>query len=345
VANDITMLNQSNVPAHIAKFLEDNSNITGRDIVPSLLVEGKVWTVSIDGTKTPLMRKDEDGDLVPVATFSAVILDYAKRRGRTYYLGGYDKDNPGKPVCWSADGVTPNASVTDKQSERCGSCPQAVKGAKISNNGKPVTPCDQHRMLAVVPASKLDMTPLRLKIAITSDYDAQIPDLNAQGWFAFSGYTDILRARGYNHTAALVTKIKFDANASYPKLLFSPARWLTDAEIAVVNPVTKSAAVTELLSGSWTPTGGDGEKIVSMANALDKLDKPTVSSEKKAAPIVKPTAPLDDDDADEKIVIDQPALPVAKLKVPTKKPAPAPAAIEATLPDDIASLLNEWGDD
>jgi hypothetical protein len=149
--------------------------------------------------KTKLEKRDSDGEVVPVSVMKVVILDYAKRRGRTYYEGAYDPDKESAPICWSDDGITPDATVPDevktKTSFKCDTCPLAAKGSKVTDQGKAIAACSQHRMLAVVPANKLDFTPLRLKIAITSDWDKQSPDAEAQGWYAFSNYTDYLKAK------------------------------------------------------------------------------------------------------------------------------------------------------
>ena len=271
MATDLTQFTGAQLPAHLSKFFEEvGSNIEDRMTVPSLSYEGKVWQISLDGQKTKLMGKpNEDGDVLPLGVFRAVILDYAKRRGRAYYTGGYDPAKPGKPICWSDDGVAPDDSLPapdavvepgtpKKQSLKCDTCPLAAKGSKVTEQGKAVTACSQHRMLAVVPANQLDFEPLRLKIAITSDFDKQSPELEQQGWRAFSNYTDFLKSMGVPHTAAVETRIKFDPGANYPKLIFSPVGLLSEAQIAQILPVVKSQKVQDLLSGRWTPTGPDG---------------------------------------------------------------------------------------
>lgn len=275
-----------NVPAHIAKFFEQESNITDKVTVPSLSYEGKVWTISLNGDKTKLMKKDAEGDDVPVSVMRVVVLDYAKRRGRAYYEGTYDPAKAGAPVCWSEDGVAPDATVKEPQCGKCESCPMAAKGSKVTDNGKSVAACSQHRMLVVVPAANLGFEPLRLKIAVTSDWDKNSPDLEAQNWFAFNNYTDMLKSKGAGHTAALVTKIKFDPNTAYPKLVFSADRWLSDDELAVVAPVIKSDKVKGLIAGTWTPAGADG--VANAAPAAKDDDAPTsVSTHASDALIAK----------------------------------------------------------
>jgi hypothetical protein len=208
-----------------------------------------------------------------------------------------------------------------------------------------------------VPAHKLDFEPLRLKIAITSDFDKQSPDAEQQGWYAFSNYTDYLKSRGVQHTAALVTKIKFDANAAYPKLFFAADRWLEANELAQVAPLTKDPNVQSLLAGTWTPAGVDG---VRKDATTDGIEAPATKAQ--AATAAAATADEDDDDGEIIMGLDAPAdtpvqepaqaatptptPPVAKKepKVAAKKAAEAAPEVSTNVPDDVKALLADWGD-
>lgn len=371
MSNALAVLDQRpQVPAHIGSFFDESANIKERNTVPSLGYTGKVWAISVNGETTKLTKRTEDGDVEPVQIMQVVILDYNQKRGRTYYPGNYDPDKTSQPTCWSEDGITPHQSVKEKGAAKCSECPFAVKGSKVTDSGKATTACSQHRMVAVVPANKLDFTPLRLKLAITSDYDGQSPELEKEGWFAFSNYTDLLRTRGVKHTAALVTKMRFDPNVAYPKVLFSPFRWLNEQELATVVPLVKSDEVKQLLAGTYTPNGVDGEPI-DEAPAPDPMPAAPVApapapAAPKAAPKAKaPAAPkpapkpapatvVDDDDqfSLELPGVSAPAAPVAPRKTAAEmqaemqaKEAAAPAPVSTEVPDDLAALLDEWGDD
>lgn len=355
---------QAGVPAHIAAFFgnDGGSNIENRTGVPSLSPGGKVWTISLNGEKVPLMKRTPEGDVEPINVMRAVILEFAKRRGRAFYPGAYDPDNVGAPVCWSADGIAPGAGVVEKQSAKCGDCPLSAKGSKVGDNGKAQVACSQHRMLVVVPANKLDFEPLRLKIAMTSDWDKESPDQATQGWFAFQNYIEWLKTKGVNHTAAVVTKMKFDSKAAYPKIFFAADRWLTAEELAQVNPLTKDAAVLELLNNTYTPAGVDGAKVADQpaGNAAAGATSTT-----GAGPSIASTS---DDDDDGEIIIGGLGAPAA---VPVQEPAQAAvaapkaaktttaaaakAAVAATIAEPVAAtsvvdaslgdLLAEWGCD
>jgi hypothetical protein len=366
MSNELAMFDpKAGVPAHVANFFgAEGSNIEDRAKVPSLSPQGKIWTISIDGNKTQLMRS-LDGDQVPVNVMRVVVLDFAKRRGRAYYEGAYDPANESSPVCWSDDGVAPDETVPNeiketKTSFKCDTCPMAAKGSKITDGGKAVTACSQHRMLAVVPAHKLDFKPLRLKIAITSDFDKQSPDAEAQGWFAFSNYMDYLKSRGVQHSAAVVTKMKFDPNAAYPKIFFAAEKWLEADQIAQVAPLVHSEEVQKLLGGTYTPAGPDGVDKHS-TTAADPVPETPPAQQAQATPAA---AVEDEDDGGEIVMagLDAPAAtpkqepaqasvaaPAAAQTTAQPKAAaapvtePAPAAT-ATVDPELAGLLADWGE-
>lgn len=243
------------LPAYLSDTLgELGTNIPDRQTVPSLSYEGKMWTIVKDGNKTKLQVQNGDGDMVPVPIMRVVILNFNADRGRAYYPGTYNPAASAAPTCWSADGKAPDASVKEKQAALCAGCPQSVKGSKVME-GREMVACSSHRMVAVAPAFDLGQDPLRLKIAVTSDYDKEIVE---HGWFAFRQYVDYLKSRGVTHTALVVTKIKFDPNPAYPKLLFALDRVLTQAEVATVKEALKNPKVTELLAEKWTAAGANG---------------------------------------------------------------------------------------
>lgn len=322
MSNALTMFQEAGRPAHLDTYFHE-SNIENRSTVNSLSYKGKSWSISINGEKTNLQRKNADGDVEPVTVMKAIVLDYAKRRGRSYYKGNYDPDQEQAPVCWSADGIKPFDNVPEKQHPKCEGCPQSIKGSKVWGD-KQGTACAQHRILALIPAFNIGNFPaLRLKIAVTSDFDKQSPSAAAAGkdnWFAFQQYTDFLKARGVKHSAEVVTKIKFDPEAAYPKLFFSPDRWLETDEAAKVLPILKDPETTKLLDDTWTPAGPDGTRT---DDAPEPVAQPGngvagVTSTTTAAPS---SAPADDDDGE--IILEGLDAPAA-----TPVQEPAQAAVE-----------------
>lgn len=313
---------QAVIPDYLQNTLGNEKNIVDRVSVPSLSYGGKVWTIHKDGEKTKIMKVNEEGDEVAVPLIRVVVLDYAKRRGRAYYEGAYDPDKQTAPLCWSEDGVKPHPSIAEPQHTSCEGCQWSVKGSKQTDNGRSVTACSQHRMIVVAPLAKLDM-PLRMKIAITSDWDKQNEEAAKQNWFAFNNYTDAMRARNIQHTAMVVTKMKFDINVDYPKVLFGPDRYITEEEAEIVQPLIKSDEVKNLLSNTWTPAGSDGVKIAAPDDE-EEAPKPKKAAPKKAA------APVEEDEEEEEVEIIPPKK--AAAKAPPKKAVEIDAEEEEEAP-------------
>lgn len=378
--NAVTIFDSTQVaiPAHLQNTIGEEKNIVDRVSVPSLAYGGKVWAIHKDGEKIKIMKKDEDGDEIAVPLIRVVVLDYAKRRGRAYYEGSYDPDKQTAPLCWSDDGIKPHASITEPQHATCEGCQWSVKGSKMTDSGKSVTACSQHRMLVVAPLNKLSM-PLRMKIAITSDWDKQNEKAAKENWFAFNNYTDFLRARNIGHTAMIVTKMKFDQNVDYPKVLFSPDRFVNEEEVEVIQPLLKSDEVKNLLSGTWTPAGVDGKQIAAPDDEEDEKPVAKKSAPAKAPP--KKAAVVEEDEEEEETAPPPKKAPPKKAAVveedeeeeeeeaapPPKKSAPAKAAPKkaaapveddeeeepkpkkgkgkADAGDPLAGILNDWDED
>lgn len=345
-----------------------SGNIAERVTVPSVTFSGKVWTINYNGEKTRLVKRDEEGEETPLSVMKVVILDYNKSRGRAYYEGEYDPDKPGAPVCWSDDGKVPHESVKEPLCGTCSKCPMAAKGSKITPQGKEVKACAEYRMLVVVPANGLgQFPPLRMKISVTSDYDARSPELAAQGWFAFHQYTELLRTRNVKHSGRLVTKMKFDPNAAYPKLLFSVDRWLENSELAIVGPLAMSEDTKALLGGAFTPAGADGKRTSTVeapkpalksAPVEDDEDetppKPAKKAKVEAAPkVVKKAPPPPADDEDEEAA-PKAAKPKSIVMDDDEDDEPKPAkkakggaepVKPAAVAEGLSELLDEWGDE
>ena len=249
MAQDLTITGgNAVVPEHIARRQAGKQgNVLDLSIsVPSITFAGKVWAIAIGSEKHKMTTKDADGDVVNLQTLPVVILGFNKHRGRSYFKTGFDRDNPGPPDCASDDGVVPN--VAEPVSPRCKGCEMSVKGSRVTDAGKQIVACGEYRLLAVVPFKKLDMPPLRMKIAQTSDYDGQSKEAGERGFFAFSNYLGFLKQRNINFTNSIVTKMSFDPDAEYPKIFFKADKWLDEAQADAIDKIMEAGTVEALLN-------------------------------------------------------------------------------------------------
>ena len=381
--NAITPTNQSPIAVsnELLGAFSEVGNIADRISVPSLSTAGKVWTKIVNGEKVVMSRKDDDGDRVPISVARVYVVGAAPERGRALYVQTYDRDNPSPPDCWSVDSKKPDQSVIDavvKPFEgftgTCASCPMAVKGSKTLDNGKTSSACQQHKMLAIIPANGVGTSPvLRLRLAITSVYDGKPGPHEADGWHCWDSYVSHLRKCGVPHTALVRTKMKFDSDVEYPKVLFAIDTSTPDDIGRQLLPIVKSDEVRDLLAGTWTPAGADAvrverkpvEKLVKAeagpteaerlaaqeakqqaALAEEKAEKARKAAEKKAAKEAADAAkkkaedeaaakakPAADDDEDEDGVDEE---------TPSKPYQAAPAKTVGGIPADVADLLADW---
>jgi hypothetical protein len=367
VANELTIFNTADLvmPDYLKDFLADEDNIVARSGVPTLAPAGNgAWATTINGEKTTFMRRNADGDEEPVGVLRVIVLAFAPKRGRTYYEGDYNPETAKRPDCWSADGDTPDASVENPPAVTCANCPMSVKGSKINAMGKEEAACKVHRLVAVVPAGNLDHAPMRMKLSVTSDFDGMSPDLDKAGWFAFRNYTDYLRTRQITHTSKVVTKIKFDPNKTWAKIIFSPEKFIDPAQAARIAELVRSDEVKALVTEAWTPNGADGtrtseEPAPAQKNA--RVERPKVIEGEVAEPFITPAMkeeakapakakaaakpkavapkpPVEDNDDDAFAPAPVAAVP-AKVEVAAAPTASAAGAV----PDDVADLLSAWG--
>lgn len=267
---------ENSVPAHLADLFGDAGNIAAKLSINQLSYRGKVWRRIVDGEETQLTRKSQDGDTEPVPIVALVVLDHNKSRSRAYYPGNFEEGKNAAPLCYSGDGVTPDADVKEPCAKTCATCPNSVKGSKITESGKQSTLCSPFKRVAVVPAQGIGKHPVMLlRLAQTSVWDKDNGENEAKGWYAWDQYLDMLRARGAKHTAAVETKVKFDLRVAYPKLLFSAARWLNPEEAAAAKQrLTESAKdIATILSGANASDGMAGKPEAPSAAAAETADE------------------------------------------------------------------------
>lgn len=332
------------VPAHLAALFDGDSNIAPRFTINQLSYRGKIWRRIVEGEETVLTRvNNETGEEEPMPIVSLVILDQNRNRSRAFYAGSYEEGKNAAPDCYSGDGVTPDASVKEPCSETCATCPNAVKGSKITESGKQTTLCSPFKRIAVVPSQHVGQhPPMLLRIAQTSVWDKDNAENEAKGWYAYDQYVDMLRARGAKHTAVVETKVKFDMRTAYPKLLFSASRWLNPDEAAAAKQLlaTDAVAIKDILTGG----GADGVMgTPAHAPAADGADTaaaaPAAKAPKATKPAVDPAvaaaaaaAKVKADAKAARIAAAQAALEAAAADDDDDNPAPAAAAAPKTTP-------------
>lgn len=341
MSTQLVPFSQASVPTYFVDTPEE-TNIVVRDPIASLSFRGKVWRATkADGIEVTQLNKEGD----PATSIAVVLLDHIKTRSRVFYVGAYVAGENKFPDCSSIDGVAPDASVESPVSASCKTCPNAVKGSKISAAGKPTTACSQTKRVAVALAGDPTAPPYLLRLAPTSIWDKDNKENEAAGWYAWDQYLAMLAAKGCTNTAQVLTRMKFDHRVEYPKVLFSAARWLTPDEWALMKDKWKSEEVKDVLFGKSSDVKGPDETApdgyddgLDVAPAAAPVPAPAAAA---AAPVVAPVAAA--------------PAPARAPRQPRSAPAAAPAAATPTPPPaapapapaanpGLASLLDDWDD-
>lgn len=244
-----------------------------------ITLRGRVFRL-VDGGKEITKNTDPFMDVV--------IVNGSRTVQKAYYGSEYDPDETAAPDCWSSDGERPDADAADPQGTHCKECPQATKGSGGPNRAA----CRFSMRLAVV-----------LRNNIAGDvYQLILPQktLFGQGdidHMPFLQYGKYVAQSGYNLNM-LSTRLTFDTDADFPKLVFSNAGWLDehDYKTAIAQGESQIAVNASKLSFSKKPDTKAIPKLVAPAGtAAAQIAAPVVTAEptkraekpKEAAPKAK----------------------------------------------------------
>lgn len=317
-------------PEDMAKIFGE-SNITAGEAVPAISIKGKVWTIVKDGNETPIMVKTEDGDF-PVQSLKVIVVNQTLNRTRTFFDGPYVEGENRQPDCMSFDGKYPASDVANPVSPTCDSCPNAVKGSKITENGTATTACSVGKLLAVIPSSQLDHQILRLKLPVTSLYDKENGE-EAQGWYAWDQYVRFLRSRQVTHTGAVETTMKFDSSAPYPKILFKTSGMVDLAGAKTIAARVDSDEVNHIL-------GLDKVRSEPAVVVETKVEEKSVETKPAAtvsvAPAEEKTQTVDTSNFGGSV-----ETKASEEKV-AEQPKPEPVKTVVDTDEDLAAALANW---
>lgn len=218
-----------------------------------------------------------------------ILLAAAPAVSRIYYGSQYSQSGENKPpTCYSADGIAPPVDLPTKQSEKCATCPQNIKGSKM-DGGNAYKACGYFRRLVVMIADP------GAAGNIVDDSRAYRLDVKSQGIFGDGGannekslndYIKLLKSRGVD-AGQIVTRMSFDPNSSTPKLVFKPARYISVEELNAVQGLVVSDEVKQLAEVSMATIDLSSEQSnVEAETAAESAPAPA-----KAAPQAAQTRP------------------------------------------------------
>lgn len=261
---------------------------------------GKVWRTKYRGEERDLMRSDGDG---PRASIEVVILKSSTNKSKIFYKDGYKEGSSESPDCFSANGLTPDISSRNKQSNTCAACPMNAWGSRVTSSGKPGKACSDSKRIAIVPLEDLENEayggPMLLRVPAASLQDA-------------AAFSQKLAQIGHPlHSVAV--RIAFDTKEAFPKFVLSAIRPLNDDEATRVMDLRNDPRTMRVLA-----------EAVEAQGDLPPPQEPAIAFEQPPQPKPAPApaaAPIPHDPETGEIVE---AAPKREYK---KKPAPAPAPV------------------
>lgn len=267
-------------------------------------------------------RQIVGGEQIAVSkeTSMNVVIVNAAALSRTFYSGTYDPEKIVPPTCWSSDTQRPDPSVPDdqKQSDRCVSCPQNVKG---SGQGESRA-CRYSQRIAVVMENNWDEV-YQFQLAATSIFgDAE------NGKMPMAAYARYLEAHK-TPSIAIVTEMYFDENSDVPKLFFKPVRPLEEEELAACIEASESDDARRAVELTVSQT--DGVQPI----ASDKPE--TKKAPAKKAPAKKKAEQEQEEGDDDEGDVEPP-------KKSTRSKAKAAEPDEDEGPASLSDLISDWDD-
>lgn len=204
-----------------------------RDAFPVLSVKGKVFRARISGQETPFI---DPQTRQPISYLDVILVNASRTLAKSYYKQGFTEGDMNPPDCWSLDSVRPDPSVANKVSPTCQNCPMNAFGSKITESGKQAKACQDARRVAVIMPHHLnEEQPMVLMLRVPQ---SSLKNLKA--------YSQLLERHQFEPGAA-VTRIAFDYQEAYPKLLFNFVSPLSDVEFAKVIELADGPLVTGML--------------------------------------------------------------------------------------------------
>lgn len=202
-----------------------------RDAFPVLSIRGKVFRARIDGEETPLIDP-QTRQAIPF--LDVIMVNASEKLSKNYYIGSYDEtDSNNPPNCWSLDSIRPDQSVAQKVSLSCISCPMNAFNSDPSGRGGKA--CQDQRRVAVIMPHMLGMPPEK------SMFLMRVPQSSLKEMRKYVNMLD----RSAIDPNVVITRLSFDFNEAYPKLIFNMVSVLDDARYQTVlelgdGPLVKS---------------------------------------------------------------------------------------------------------
>lgn len=348
--NELAPIQGLAIPAHIQARMGQPSAIS-TSLAGGLGSGEAPPRISVKGSRFRIVENGEEV-VIPQTHLDVVVVGSNPRLSKAYYAKEWDPDDVGAPDCKSIDGIAPDADSTSPQNNLCATCPHNAWGSKIGPKGQKLKACANLKRLAVVSPDDLE-GPVYLLQATASTFKG------------LAAYQKGLSSRGIA-PEVVITRLTFDIEASFPKLVFGLGGFLEEDQIAIVDGIIDGDRV-KVITGEPDPNLIQTVAVTVPKPQLVKAAPPAAAAQAPKAAVR--TAPVVAQPVAQPVAADPPAAtalkrgfgaraappaaaaPAPKAVVP-KKPvriaaaaAPAPSEAGISLADEIANMVEEEGTD
>lgn len=331
MSNELAPINGLAIPAHIQARMGQESALT-KSLAGGLGSGEAPPRISIKGSRFRIIENGEES-IVPHTHLDVVVVGANPRLSKTYYAKDWDPDDVSAPDCKSVDGISPDADSTSPQNDLCSTCPHNAWGSKMGPKGQKLKECTDLKRIAIASPDDLEGPIYLLQVTPSA-----IKGLNA--------YQKALSSRGIA-PEVVITRLTFDTEASFPKLVFGLGGFLDEEQIGIVERIIDGEQV-KVITGEPDPNLIQTVAVTTPKPQLVKA-APVVAKQAPVAAAAPPAATALKRGFGAKT---PPAAAPATAAKPAvaKKPAkvaaaPAPSEAGMSLADEIANMVDEEGTD
>ena len=332
---DLSIFNPNNLPAHLqqVKTIAAPINLGGAaDSRNKIKMKNGRFILAVGGAQEKVL------DVLKLPVVIVAAHDYVSR---AWYATKWQPGVAARPGCFSSDGVSPNPASTNPQAARCDLCPQNQKGSS-DTGGKACS--FFKRIVVLINGKKL---PFIIDVKSMSIFGSGEPQ-NAK--YSLMEYSKLLASKGIN-PSMVVTELTFDANASVPKIFFTPTGFIDENMSQIVTEVLSNKELideyraVDLDSIGDTPGTALADVPPTNNGPAPSNIRPAQTAQAPATQTIKPTAtPVAS--TVQKFGVSASDAPVDVSPAPAAAPRQQPASAAPASTADIDALLNgmDFGD-
>ena len=248
MSNDMTILSNQNLPAHLRQADTSNSGefaagVSQGQLLPVLSIRGKEFRLRFQG---------QERSISDSRSLDVVMVRARPHVSKRYFAQQYEGGSVEAPSCASTDGVRPD-SGDDKQCDTCAMCPHNQFGSRITPSGKQGKACSDYKRLVVIPLVNGQPLahPCLLDVPATS---LKSPKGHKGEELFLREYMGMLERHNVP-VQGVITKLSF-TSAEFPQLSFSVSDYTSEALYNTALALRKEDVVVEALSEALTEVPG-----------------------------------------------------------------------------------------